>query len=448
MQNLPQLFREYLAAKQYVLPGQTVLLAVSGGADSMAMVHLFLKTDVDFAIAHCNFGLRGVESDMDEALVNDWCSEHKIVFHTTRFDTKQKTEEWKKGTQETARILRYEWFEQIRKEFGYAKIATAHHANDNVETLLINLCKGTGIAGIHGILPVNGNIIRPLLFAEKDAIRQWVEMNKISYREDASNDTDDYLRNAIRHKLVPVMQELFPNVINNVNDSIGRFGEAEVLYKRAIAQESKQLIERRGQDHYIPVLKLRNRKPLATICYELLLPFGFSAAQVPNVISLLDAESGHYVSSGTHRIIRNRDFLVVTAAVAEEADLVLIESLPCTVDTGRFRFSFSVQPKPKNIPADPNEAWLDMKGITFPLVLRRWKTGDYLYPFGMKMKKKKVSRLFIDQKVPLHEKEHIRILETGKRIAWVSGIRPDERFRIKNDTEQVLVVKCVPVKQP
>ena len=439
--NLLQNFREQWAAKQYVLPGEAVLLAVSGGGDSMVMADLFLESKLIFAVAHCNFGLRGEASELDEQLVCDWCKANKIKFHCIRFETKKRSQEWKKGIQETARILRYEWFEKIRKENNYAKIVTAHHANDNIETLLINLFKGTGISGLHGIHPENGHIIRPLLCAAKEAIAAFAASNAVSYRDDASNDSDDYLRNAVRRNIIPAVVQWFPNAIDNVNESIVRFWQAEQLYKKAIEQERKKLVQQRGQDYYIPILKLRHHEPLATICYELLSPFGFSSAQVPHVLNLLNSGTGHYISSSTHRVIRNRDFLVVTTHPADTADLVVVDAAPCTIDTGKYRFSFTVQLKPKLIPADPNIAYLDLKMLEFPLLLRKWRLGDYFYPFGMKMKKKKVSRLLIDEKVPLHEKEDIRILECSKRIAWVSGIRPDERFRVKESTEQVLVVK-------
>ncbi len=441
MKDLLQKFKEHWAAKQYVLPGQVVLLAVSGGADSMVMADLFLRGNIPFAVAHCNFGLRAEASDLDEQLVHDWCASNSIGFHTIRFETKDKSLEWKKGTQETARILRYEWFEAIRRENSYAKIVTAHHANDNVETLLINLFKGTGIGGLHGILPENGNIIRPLLFAEKEGLEMYAVAHKVPYREDASNATDDYLRNAVRHNMVPVIKQWFPNAIANVNDSISRFAEAEVLYRRAIELERKNLLEQRGKDIYIPILKLRKHKPLATICYELLLPYGFVSAQAPHIMELMEAASGRYISSATHRIIRNRDFLIVTALAEPAADFVVIDAVPCIADTGKYLFSFAMADKPKVISSNPNEACLDMKDIEFPIMLRKWRMGDYLYPFGMKMKKKKVSRLLIDEKVPLHEKEDIRILECSKRIAWVSGIRLDERFKVRDATEKVLVVK-------
>ncbi len=441
LNDLLHLFRKNWDSKKYTLPGAKVLIAVSGGSDSMVMADLFLKSGISFGVAHCNFGLRGEASDMDARFVTAWCIKHSVPLHSVLFDTKAKCEEWKMGTQETARKLRYDWFEEVRKQYGYTAIATAHHANDNVETLLINLFKGTGISGLHGIRPVHGYIIRPLLFAAKEMIEAYIAEHKIKYRDDASNASDDYLRNAVRHKIVPVVNELFTNAIANVNDSITRFAEAEILYRKAIDNQRKKLIEQRGKDYYIPLRKLQQCDPLSTIVYELLQPFGFAAAQLPHLLDLLNAGTGRFISSATHRVIRNRDFLVITAALAAEADLMLIEAVPCTIDTGKYVFSFAVQQRPKEIPADVNEAYLDFKTITFPIVLRTWKQGDYFYPIGMKMKKKKVSRLLIDQKVALHDKEDIRILECNKRIAWVSGIRIDERFKITTNTEQVLVVK-------
>ncbi len=294
---------------------------------------------------------------------------------------------------------------------------------------------------MHGILPESGYIIRPLLFAGREDITAYAHEHKVPYREDASNATDDYLRNAVRHNIVPVVKEWFPNAVNNVNESITRFGEAEILYRKAIAQERKKLMEQRGQDYYIPILKLRYHEPIATIVYELLLPFGFTSAQVPHVLDLLTAGTGRYVSSASHRIIRNRDFLIVTTLPADTADLVVVEAVPCIIDTGKYRFSFSIQDKPKAIPANADEAWIDFDAVQFPLMLRKWRAGDYLYPLGMNMKKKKVSRLLVDEKVPLHDKEEIRILECSKRVVWVSGMRIDERFKIKDKTIKALVVK-------
>jgi len=439
--DLLEQFQHNWTHKKFASIEQTVLLAVSGGQDSMVMADLFHKSSINFAIAHCNFQLRGEDSNLDEQLVLDWCKERNIACHNVRFETKQKTAEWKKGTQETARILRYEWLDEICRENTYSKIVTAHHANDNVETLMINLFKGTGIGGLHAIPEQNGNIVRPLLFAGKEALQEYGAENNVPFREDASNATDTYLRNAVRHHIIPAVKQWFPNAVQNVNESISRFAQAEVLYKRAIEQERKKLMEQRGQDYYIPIKKLQNRTPLETLCYELFYPFGFSSAQLPHILELMNSESGHYISSATHRIISNRDFLVVTGIPAASTDMILVEAAPCNIVAGKLQFSFSLGDKPKEISADSNLAYIDMAQIDFPLILRKWRIGDYFYPLGMGMKKKKVSHYLIDQKVALHDKEHIWVLECKKRIVWLAGMRLDERFKLKNTTKQVLQVR-------
>lgn len=419
---------------------QKVLLAVSGGMDSMVMADLFYKAAIPFAVGHCNFQLRAEESNLDEALVKDWCVDKGITFHSIRFDTKQSAGEWKKGTQETARILRYEWLNAICTEHKYLHIVTAHHANDNVETLLMNLFKGTGMSGLHGIPERNANIIRPLLFASKADIKKYATGNNVPYREDSSNATDVYTRNAIRHNIIPAVEELFPNAIQNINESIERFAQSEILYKKAIEQERKKLLEQRGQDFYIPVLKLKQRHPLETICYELFSPFGFTSAQVPHILELLESGSGRFILSHSHRIIRDREFLIITALADAGADFITIEGVPCQISAGKYHFSFTVENKPAVISSDINTALIDMRRLEFPITLRKWRTGDYFYPLGMSMKKKKLSRFLIDHKVALHDKEHIWVLECSKRIAWIAGMRLDERFKINDNTELVLKI--------
>lgn len=418
---------------------QPVLLAVSSGSDSMVMAHLFQQSSIPFGVAHCNFQLRGEEADKDEVLVRNWCAANNIEFHSVRFDTAAKVEQWKKGVQETARILRYEWLEQIRSKNNYACIATAHHANDNAETLLMNLFKGTGISGLHGILPKNGNIIRPLLFAAKKDITAYIQQEQVTYREDASNASDKYTRNDIRLNILPVIEESFPNIISSLNNSIQRFADAEELYLKAIEQERKKLLELRGKDYYVSVKKLQKRSPLHTICYELFKPFGFATGQVHDIIALLSSESGHYITSPTHRVIRDRDFLIITVFDTRQVDFISIEHIPITLRAGTRQFKFRYAPVPATIPADDNTAYIDVSKLEQPLILRRWKQGDYFYPLGMGMKKKKLSRYFIDKKIPLHEKENVWVLESNKRIVWVAGHRLDERFKVKPDTTEVVV---------
>ncbi len=419
-----------------------ILLAVSGGADSMVMAELFVRAGIPVAVAHCNFNLRGDASDGDEALVKLFAEQHRLPFYTVRFDTKRKMEEWKMGVQEAARILRYDWLEQIRQQHGYMLIATAHHANDNAETLLMNLFKGTGIAGMHGIRERHERIIRPLLFAGKAAIEAYAATHAVLFREDASNATDAYQRNVVRHHVIPAIEKWFPDAVMQIHDTAGRLSEAEILYRKAVAAEIKKLTEYRGRDCYIPVRKLQKTVPLSAICYELFTGYGFTPAQIPAIIQLTASSTGRYVASATHRVIRNRDFLVVTDVADTGADMIVIPEAPGTIHTAEGVFRFSVKDKPPAVlPSGPDAVCLDMREIRLPVILRRWRTGDYFYPLGMGMKKKKLSRFFIDQKLPLHEKEQAWVLESEKRIVWVAGMRPDERFKVSIGTRQVLIVE-------
>ena len=421
--------------------GKPVLLAVSGGVDSMVMCDLFFKSNISFAVAHCNFKLRGADADKDEQLVADWAKGNNITFYQTSFDTQQKADDWKKGIQETARILRYEWLEEIRNKNQYAAVVTAHHANDNVETLLMNLFKGTGIAGLHGIKPHNGNIIRPLLFAQKKELYAYALEHDIVYREDTSNKSDKYTRNDIRLNIIPTIEKSFPDVVTHISNSISRFEEAEELYNKAIAIDVKKLTEQRGQDIYIPVRKLRLRKPLKTICYELFRPYGFTSPQVPHIIDLLGADSGHCIDSSTHKVIKDREFLIITTKEIIKTDIILVNDLPATLSLENATISFKSTAVPDKIPADNNSAYLDISKLKFPLLLRTWRQGDYFYPLGMGMKKKKLSKYFKDQKIPIHEKNKIWVLESDKRIVWLVGHRLDERFKVKPSTTEAIQIK-------
>jgi tRNA(Ile)-lysidine synthase len=420
-----------------------IIVAVSGGSDSMVLAALLKNAGSTIIIAHCNFGLRGTESDGDEALVRHWADENRIPLFIQKFDTKKILEDEGGNLQEMARNLRYEWFEQLRKEQNFDLIATAHHKQDSVETMLINFFKGTGISGMHGILPQQNKIIRPLLSFTKEEIQQFAQLHNIPWREDSSNAKDQYTRNAIRHKLLPVVEQIFPQALENLAGNTIRFGEVEMLYNESIERYRKKLIEQRNNDWYIPIMKLRHVTPLSTILWELIRPFDFNAAQLKDVLHLLDAETGKYVSSSAFRIIRNRDFLIITALQQKESTHILIqeddnkiEASGHTIQIKHATYKASDMDRIKQFSKE--EICLDAGALQFPLILRPWKTGDYFYPIGMNRKKKKVSRFLIEQKVSLHEKEQVWVLESGKKIAWVLGMRPDDRFKINAHT-----VKCV-----
>jgi tRNA(Ile)-lysidine synthase len=459
--DLLQKFQQYIAQENLFSAKDTLLLAVSGGIDSVVLCELCRRADYDFVIAHCNFQLREAESERDEQFVRQLAKEYGKRVLVKRFDTQLYAKENKVSIQVAARELRYDWFYSItdRREPVVSSdasrltphasglspdasrlpshVLTAHHLDDNIETLLMNFFKGTGIAGLRGMLPKQGKIIRPLLFAGKDAIKQFAAAHALAWVEDSSNQLDKYARNYLRNQLIPMVKNIYPEAENNLAHSLQRFKEIEMLYRQSIDQHKKKLLENKGNEVHIPVLKLQKTVPLHSVVYEIIKDYGFSARQVEEVIGLLESETGRQLSSETHRIIKNRSWLIISPAKTLEADNILVEA-PGLVEfaIGHLKLVFHVK-VPEQIPDAGNTALLDAGGIAFPLLLRKWKTGDYFYPLGMR-KKKKLSRFFIDQKLSKTAKENIWVLESNKKILWVVGHRIDDRFKITPQTKTTL----------
>ncbi len=302
----------------------------------------------------------------------------------------------------------------------------------------MNFFRGTGIKGIRGILPKQGKIIRPLLFAKRSEIEHFAAENKLTFVTDSTNANSDYTRNYFRNELIPGIQKIYPQVEENLQNNIDRFTDAEVLYNQALGLHKTKLCELKGSELHIPVLKLAKTKPLDTIVYEIVKDFGFTALQTSNIINLLDAESGKYIQSTTHRIIRNRKWLIISPKNTFEAATILIEQNDNTISYENGKLEFNKSNK-LSIHQSPSTISLDASKITYPLLLRKWKQGDYFYPLGMKHKKK-LSRFFIDNKISILEKENIWVLETNKKILWVIGMRIDERFKITENTKEVLEI--------
>jgi len=429
-------FTDYIKQHHLFNPKDKLLLAVSGGVDSVVLCELCKRAGYDFAIAHCNFQLRGEESEGDEIFVEALSKKYNIPFHTTTFDTKTIAAKEKKSIEEAARDLRYTWFEGIRKENSYTCIVTAHHADDNIETVLMNFFRGTGIKGLHGILPKQNNIIRPLLFINKKGIQDFATANELGFVVDATNAENDFTRNYFRNELIPAIKKIFPAPDENILKNIKRFGEAEQLYNQAINLHKKKLLEQKGNEIHIPVLKLQKANPLQTITYEIIKEYGFSALQADEVIGLLQSESGKYVQSSSHRIIKNRKWLIISPNQTGESANILIEEHDNEIEFTDGKLQFKKH-STFDISNSPSIAQLDASDIKFPLLLRKWKTGDYFYPLGMQ-KKKKLSRFFIDQKLSLTQKEKVWVIECNKKILWVVGMRIDDRFKITDATKNIL----------
>lgn len=422
----------------HIDPAKTYLLAVSGGIDSMVMADLFLKSNTKFAVAHCNFSLRGEESDLDETLVKTWCEANAIRFHHTSFDTEKFAKDHSLSIQEAARNLRYTYFSELLQQYHYDHVATAHHQRDNVETVLFHLMRGTGLQGLTGIPPINQQIIRPLLHSSKETITEYAQINAISYRDDSSNAKDYYTRNKIRNKLLPFLEEHFPNAEQNIANTITRLNEVNSIYTQAIKRIQHKLIEKRGADVYIPILKLKHLSPLSTITYELIKPFGFNFEQALQLIQLIESQTGSLIHNDHYQIIRNRNFFIITPNRASESEFILIDKGQTHASCKNLNLHLAIHPKVSNqlhIKTDTEQIDADL--ITYPLILRRWRPGDYLYPLGMP-KKKKVARILIDAKISLPDKEKIWVLESDKKIVCIPGIKLDHRFRVQAKTTQVV----------
>ncbi len=449
-------FKNFIERENLFQAKDKLLLAVSGGVDSVVLCELCTQAGYDFVIAHCNFQLRHEESERDENFVRDLAKKYDAEILVKKFDTEKYAEENKMGIQEAARNLRYEWFfslignkqpamENKQKDndcllpIAYW-IVTAHHANDNTETLLINFFKGTGISGLRGILPKHGKIIRPLLFAKKEELIEFAKKNDLNFVEDSSNASDKYTRNYFRNQLIPSIQKVFPQAEDNLLNNLERFRDIELLYEQSIQFHKKKLIEKKGKEIHIPVLKLLKSEPLSTIVYEIIKDFGFTSNQTEEVIKLLDSESGKYIQSHSYRILKNRKWLIITSTDTTIADNILVEEKDKIVEFANGTLKFQkLTSDNSQLTTDNAVAMLDADEISYPLLLRKWKQGDYFYPLGMK-KKKKLSRFFIDLKLSLVEKEKVWVLEMNKKIIWIVGGRIDERFKITSKTKDILKI--------
>ena len=450
--NLLEKFKAYIKQQNLFQPKDKLLLAVSGGVDSVVLCELCKQAGYDFTIAHCNFQLRGEESDRDENFVKELGKKYAVEVLVKKFETEKHAAENKLSIQVAARELRYTWFNELLTKIksdlnpeGYngqlptANVfLTAHHANDNIETLLMNFFKGTGINGLHGILPKQGKIIRPLLFAKKEVLTEFASANNLKFVEDSSNALDKYTRNYFRNQLIPDLQKIFPQVDDNLINNIERFREIEILYQQSVHLTKKKLLEPKGNEIHIPVLKLLKTVPLKTILYEIIKDYGFTPHQTEETIALLKSETGKYIQSATHRVLKNRNWLIISPVESTETENILIEEKDKLVEFQQGKLSVELLSTTNHKPQTTNQiAQLNAAEIKFPLLLRKRKPGDYFYPLGMQ-KKKKLSRFFIDQKLSLTQKEKIWVIEMDKKIIWVVGLRIDDRFKITDRTKNIL----------
>ena len=419
----------------------TILLAVSGGIDSVVLAYLFRKAGMKGAIAHCNFQLRGEDSHLDESFTAELARSLKYPFHSRSFEAQEFAGERKISIQMAARELRYTWFEELKKEEGFDSIATAHTMNDSVETFMLNLSRGTGIRGLSGIPVRSGNVIRPLLFATRKEIETYAENEGIRYREDASNRETRYRRNKIRHDVIPVLEQINPAFIRTMSGNMERLQEALAIFRQAVELTRRDLFSSDSGQICINIQSLKALTPRDTWLYELFSPYGFNRMQCEGIGQILDSDSGKRSISATHQLFKDRDRLILTASDPEGFERYYLDS-PENVSSLPFPMDIEVldQKELEKIPTDRETACLDLDQVQFPLTIRHWIHGDYFYPLGMDGIKK-LSDFFVDRKVPVPEKDRTWILASGKKIVWIMGHRIDNRFRITESTRRVLILR-------
>ncbi len=433
-----QQFQDFAHEQQLFTKGDKILLAVSGGKDSVLMVHFFKQLGINIAVAHCNFNLRKEEAPRDENFVKSLCISLNVPFFVTHFNTKTYAATHKISTQMAARELRYNWFESLREKEGYDYIALAQHRNDAVETVLINLTRGTGISGLHGILPKRGRLIRPLLFLNSAEIGRLIAENQIDFVEDSSNLSTDYTRNKLRLKVVPVLKEINPNLEHTFAQNMEHFTEIESFLKDQVSLLTEKLFVRKEDAIYISLQHIAQLKPQKLLLFEMLKPFGFTYQVVGEMTEALNGISGkHFYSEGYQAII-NRSDLIVVPLTKDQAKDQLIDPDDKNVSFGRNEILISYS-ETVNFESSGSKAFVDAGCLQYPLVLRTWKTGDKFVPLGMK-NFKKLSDFFIDQKIPLHIKESVPLLVNGNgEIIWIAGMRQDNRYKLTQATKKVAI---------
>ncbi len=436
-------FHNFIAINQLCQLNERVLLGISGGIDSICMFHLFRQLNIPIGIAHCNFQLRGEESDEDEKFVQALANKYDIPFFNIRFNTAEVAKKEGISIQMAARDLRYDWFEETRNKYAYNYIAIAHNMDDVVETFLINLSRGSGIKGLTGIKPKSGYIIRPLIFSSRKEIKEYLDENDFDFREDSSNASVKYSRNLIRHKIIPLFEQLNPSFRETIAENISRLKDVEIIYNEHINNEIVSSIRYENERSYILIKKLKELNPVHTFLYEFLKPYGFSETQVLNIVESFDHTPGKQFLSPTHRLIKDREELIVEEKSSLNSGYHYIDANTENIEKP-LNLSFIQLERTNNFKLFKSNklGYFDLNKLEFPLILRKWKKGDYFMPLGMK-NLKKLSDFFIDNKFSLSDKEDIWILESGNKIAWIVGHRIDERFKITDHTEKILKIEII-----
>ncbi|QYJ67933.1 tRNA lysidine(34) synthetase TilS [Flavobacterium litorale] len=421
------------------LKGKNLLLATSGGVDSMVMVHLFKELQYTITIAHCNFNLRGEESDNDENFIRQYAQDNNIPVYVTRFNTERFASDNKLSIQVAARQLRYAWFHELLQENKLDYILTAHHLDDTIETFLINLTRGTGIEGFTGIPEQNGKIVRPLLPFSRAAIVAYAKANTITWREDSSNASDKYLRNKLRHDVIPTLRLLNPSFSDSFQATLNHLQQVKSLAEDASVLIYKEVVTEGEGQKIINITSLLRLPNYRAYLYQWLQPFGFTAWD--DIYALPTAQSGKQVFTAGYRLLKDRETVLLEPIKNEDTQVYEITSEQDKID---YPVKLILQNiKEYTTVSDKNQIFIDSKLIKFPLFVRKWQEGDYFYPFGMDGQRKKVSKFFKDEKMSLSEKENTWLLCSENNIIWIIGRRADDRYKVTGKTTTILKIAQV-----
>ena len=436
-------FTEFIERHDLFHCDSKILAAVSGGMDSVLMVHLLKAAGFNFGIAHCNFQLRGDESIRDQAFCNHLAEKLSAPFHVINFDTAKYAADKKISVQMAARQLRYQWFEEVRQQSGYDLIALAHHQNDAIETILLNLTRGTGIAGIHGILPKNNMLVRPLLFLNREEINAIVAENPIAYVEDNSNASTKYARNKIRLEVIPKLKELNPVLEQTFEKNLQRVRELEVLLENQVAQLKSTLFELHGEEVHISLAEIKKLEPKRLLLFKLLQEYNVNETIVDDLIESLDKHPGRVFETSGYTMVLDRGKLIIAGNRHSHFAEKRIDVNDREINYGNYRLSILHDDSPLIVKDNPMAVSIDSDLLIYPLTVRPWLQGDSFYPLGMKGSKK-VSDFFVGEKIPLHKKKEIPLLVNGNgEIVWIGGHRPDERYKVSGKTKKVTIFELI-----
>ncbi len=437
MLSMLQKLKKYIQSQELCSHHDKLLVAVSGGIDSVVLLNLLQKASYSCAIAHCNFQLRGKESDFDEKFVEGLGDKYGIKTHTIRFDTIAYSKNKGISTQMAARDLRYNWFSEIIESFGYTCVAIGHNADDSIETFHLNLARGTGLSGITGIPPKSNKLIRPLLWASRKDISQYCELENISYREDSSNSEISYKRNYLRHEILPRFNRLNPSYSETLLNNFEYFRQSSVMLDHYYKSIEKELTLIKDSETRISIKGLKKLPEPSWFLFKFLSTYGFNTSQIHVISESFDSESGRMFSSGNYILVKDRDHLLLSSISEDDTNEYLLISPEGKLDHPLKLEWDRIDNEQFTISKDPNTASLDALKITFPLVIRKWQKGDNFQPFGM-TGFKKLSDYFVDNKLSVLEKERIWLLTSDNRIVWVIGHRIDERYRVSPETKRIL----------